>query len=93
MAYCDTPCMSNDFLGIWKFTSVARAEVPVFKKKRVPRELLHAAKSPCINIDRHRSVPGRSMMSDGIYRFLTSFSVLYLFVQYGGSNLAVGLWQ
>ena len=93
MAYCDTPCMSNDFLGIWKFTSVARAEVSLFQKGRVPRELLHAAQSPCINIERHISVPGRSMMSDGIYRFLTSFSVVYRFVQYFGSSFAAGLWQ
>ena len=75
MAHCDTPCMNNDFLEIWKFTSVVRAKVSVFKRRRVPREFLHAAKSPCINIECHISVPGRSVMSDGKYRFLTSFSV------------------
>ena len=83
MAYCDTLCMNNDFLGIGKSTSVARATVP--------RELLHAAKSPCINIECHTSVPGRGIISDRIYRFRTSFFILYPFVQYVGSRFAAGL--
>ena len=89
MAYCDALCMNNEFLEIWLFTSVARANISVFKQRMVPRELLHAAKSSCIIMKCQLSVPGWSVMSDGIYHFLTSFSVL----QHVGNRFVAGLWQ
>ena len=82
--------MDNDsFREFWEFISAARAKGPVFRTKKVPRELYHAADLP-FNTERHIPVHGRTTLSDEIYRFLTSLSVLYLFVQ---SSFAAGLWH